>query len=256
MASVRFPGGYTFDPETGELSGNGIPRPSRSGGGSRPSTRTNTSTRNSSYSRNSNLSLWDRFDNFIIGIGNWIASNGENAMSYIAMGCLGLAWIGFAIAIIVTWVQEGFLTALIAGVIGGGIMYLVSGIALAIFYFIDDFILLIVRYIFYNVYTFLVAVLLIFGGTFLELGEQLFSYFNEPDPVEQIIEVPASDANIYYCTASSSLNIRSAPRSDSYVVGSLKPGQEVNVYNFVDGFAKIEYNGSIAYASSSYLKKR
>ncbi len=250
MAGINLPGGYSFDPATGEISGNGIPRSTRSGGNTRASTRTNTSSRSSYY----NLSLWDRINNFFIGIGNWIATNGEAAMTYLSFGLLGLFWIGFAIGIISIWIDEGFIWALIAGIFGGGIMYFISGIALAIFYFIDDFILLIVRYIFYNVYTFLIALAILCGSVFIDNAGDLFSYFSDPDPVEQTVDTPA--LNIYYCTASSSLNVRSAPRKDAYVIGSLRPGQDVQVYNFVDGFAKIDYNGQIAYASSSYLKQR
>lgn len=256
MAEMRFPGGYTFNPETGELQGAGIPR-SR-GTSSRPSTRTNTSSRSYTsypYGRSSGLSLWDRMNNFVINIGNWIATNGEQAMSYLAMGCLGLAWLGFAIGIISIWIEEGFLWALIAGIFGGGIFYMISGIALAVFYFIDDFILLIVRYIFYNIYTLLVALALFVAPVVVDAVSSLdFGSDRRSSQVEE----PASyrTPNIYVCTATSSLNIRSAPRTDAYVIGSLKPGQEVDVFNFVDGFAKITYNSQPAYVSSTYLRKK
>lgn len=250
MAGVNLPGGYSFDPATGEISGNGIPRSTRSGGSTRASTRRNESSRSSYYS----LSLWDRINNFFIGVGNWIATNGERVMTYISFGLLGLFWIGFAISIISVWVDEGFIWALIAGFIGGGIMYFISGIALAIFYFIDDFILLIVRYIFYNVYTFLITLAILFGSVFLDNAGDLFSSFSNPERVEQTVEIQTSST--YYCTASSVLNVRSAPQKDAYVIGTLSPGQEVNVYNFVDGFAKIDFNGQTAYASSSYLQKK
>lgn len=256
MAEVRFPGGYSFNPETGEISGNGIPRSTRSGGSSRPSTRTNSSSRPTYNShRNSSLSLWDRVDNFIIGIGNWIAGNGETAMSYIAMGCLGLAWLGFAIGIILVWVDEGFIWAVVSGIIGGGIMYFISGIALAVFYFIDDFILLIIRYIFYNVWTFLLALAILCGSIFLNNADNLISNLIDSTVVEEAYD-PVIETNLYYCTAYSSLNVRKEPRKNASVVGTLSPGQEVHVYNFVDGFAKISYNGTIAYASSAYLKKK
>ena len=250
MAGINLPGGYSFDPATGEISGNGIPRSTSSGGSSRASTRANTSR---SYYR-SNLSLWDRIDNFIIGIGNWIASNGENAMMRLSMILWGLSWVGFAIGIIAIWIDEGFIWALIAGIIGGGVFYFVSGLALALFFFIDDFILLIVRYIFYNIWTFLIALGILCGSIFLNNADSFLAFDRDP-VVEEVYEQPVT-SNIYYCTASSVLNVRSAPRKDAYVVGSLKPGQEVQVHNFVDGFAKISYNGTIAYASSAYLKKK
>lgn len=250
MAGINLPGGYSFDPATGEISGNGIPRSTRSGGNTRASTRRNSSSRYSYY----NLSLWDRINNFFIGIGNWIATNGEAAMTYVSFGILGLFWLTFAIGIITIWIDEGFIWALIAGFLGGGIMYLVSGITLAVLFFIDDFILLIVRYIFYNVYTFLIALAILCGSIFYDNAGDLFSSFRSTDQVEQTVDTPAE--NIYYCTASSSLNVRSAPRKDAQVIGTLRYGQEVRVYNFIDGFAKIDYNGKIAYASSSYLKKK
>ena len=109
-------------------------------------------------------------------------------------------------------------------------------------------------YIFYNVYTFLIALAVLLGSVFLDNAGSLFSYFDDPDPVEQVVETPSF--NIYYCTASSVLNVRSAPSKDAQVIGTLRAGQEVRVYNFVDGFAKIDYNDRIAYASSSYLKKQ
>lgn len=253
MADIRFPGGYTFNPETGELSGNGIPRPTRTGGSTRASTRANTSAR--SYYSNSNLSLWDRLNNFVIGIGNWIARNGESALSYVAFGCLGLAWIGFVIGIIAIWIDEGFIWAAIAAIFGGGICYILSGLALAVFFFLDDFILLIVRYIFYNIYTLLVAVVLLVGPVVLDAAGRV-DWFSDSDSAQVEMYEPETVANIYVCTASSALNVRSAPNASSYVVGTLRPGQEIEVLNFVSGFAKFRYNGQIAYASSDYLRKK
>lgn len=252
MAGINLPGGYTFDPSTGEISGSGIPRSTRSGGGPRPSTRTNTSSR--SYYSSSSLSLWDRLNNFVIGIGNWIARNGESAMMRVSVILWGLSWLVFAIGIIAVWIDEGFIWALIAGIIGGGIFYFISGLALAVFYFLDDFILLIVRYIFYNIYTLLVAVALLVGPVVLDaVGNVSWFSDSEPDHVEMY--EPERVANIYVCTASSALNVRISPSTSSPVVGTLSPGEQVEVLNFVSGFAKIRYDGQIAYASSDYLKK-
>ena len=253
MAGINFPGGYTFDPATGEISGNGIPRSTSSGGRPRASTRTNTSSR--SYYSSSNLSLWDRLNNFVIGIGNWIARSGESAMSYIAFGCLGLAWLGFVIGIIAIWIDEGFIWAVVVAIFGGGIWYILSGLALALFFFIDDFILLIVRYIFYNIYTLLVAIVLLVGPVVLDAVGHI-SLFSDSDSAQVEMYEPESSPNIYVCTASSALNVRSAPNTSSYVVGTLRPGQEREVLNFVSGFAKIRYGGQIAYASSEYLRKK
>lgn len=60
----------------------------------------------------------------------------------------------------------------------------------------------------------------------------------------------------YECTARKSLKVRNAPNVSAQQIGSLMAGEVVEVYEIVDGFAKIRYNGNDGYASMEYLKKK
>ena len=60
----------------------------------------------------------------------------------------------------------------------------------------------------------------------------------------------------YVCTARKSLKVRISPDANAQQIGSLMSGEEVDVYEVVDGFAKILFNGSEGYASIKYLKQK
>ena len=60
----------------------------------------------------------------------------------------------------------------------------------------------------------------------------------------------------YVCTARKSLKVRTAPDANAQQIGSLMSGEEVEVYEIVDGFAKIRFNGSDGYASIEYMRKK
>lgn len=55
-------------------------------------------------------------------------------------------------------------------------------------------------------------------------------------------------------TSSSNLNVRKGPSTKYAKIGSLKNGTIVNVISVSNGWAKINYNGTVAYCSASYLK--
>ena len=61
----------------------------------------------------------------------------------------------------------------------------------------------------------------------------------------------------YYCTATE-LNVRYSPSGNARVIGKLKKGDEIYVYeekNTAD-FAKIRYNDGVAYVSNKYITKK
>ena len=60
----------------------------------------------------------------------------------------------------------------------------------------------------------------------------------------------------YVCTARKSLKVRTSPDANAQQIGSLMAGEEVDVYEIVDGFAKIRCNGSEGYASMKYLRQK
>lgn len=55
--------------------------------------------------------------------------------------------------------------------------------------------------------------------------------------------------------ASVSLNVRSAPSAKAKIIGALSKGQEIEVYSFTNGWAKIQYKEAQAYVSAKYIEK-
>ena len=60
----------------------------------------------------------------------------------------------------------------------------------------------------------------------------------------------------YICTAKKSLKVRTKPAVSSSQIGSIMAGEEVEVYEIIDGFARIRYNDNDGYVSIRYLKKK
>lgn len=60
----------------------------------------------------------------------------------------------------------------------------------------------------------------------------------------------------YVCTARKSLKVRTAPDVNAQQIGSLMSGEEVEVYEIVGDFARIQFNGSEGYASIKYLQQK
>lgn len=60
----------------------------------------------------------------------------------------------------------------------------------------------------------------------------------------------------YICTASKSLKVRAKPNGSAKQIGSLAAGEEVEVYEIVGDFARIQFNGSEGYASTKYLQQK
>uniref|UniRef100_UPI00403F3482 N-acetylmuramoyl-L-alanine amidase n=1 Tax=Anoxybacillus sp. FSL W8-1294 TaxID=2954655 RepID=UPI00403F3482 len=71
-----------------------------------------------------------------------------------------------------------------------------------------------------------------------------------PDLIEQ------GKTNIQGTVTTSSLNVRQTPSATGTLVGTLKRGQVVDVYDINGYWAKIAYNGQFAYVHKTYLKLR
>jgi len=65
----------------------------------------------------------------------------------------------------------------------------------------------------------------------------------------------SASLSVYKVTARSGLNVRSGPGTNYGRIGGLTNGAEIQVQSIDGGWAKIDYNGSTAYASASYLQK-
>jgi hypothetical protein len=239
---IKLPGGVLFDPETGEIQGGNFGHPPTAVRGLSQSARHNI------YRQSYNL--WDRFNDFISEIGDWIAIHSEMITNYCGLGLFVLSWIGFALAIISIWMSEGFIWALLAGVIGGGIFYYVSMILLGIFIFVMNIVLAIIRYLFYNAYTFLIPILLVIVLCF---SSRIDILQNRTTSVSN--SVVSLQPN-YYCDVNTTLNVREYPRANAQVIGQLKRNEEIYVYSVDNNFAKIDFKGRIAYVSNNYLKPK
>lgn len=116
--------------------------------------------------------------------------------------------------------------------------------------FIISLILKVVRFIFWNGWTLLIALTLAIGGwAYAAYSSPSYDY----TPVTET-EVYTPTYDKYRCTAAV-LNVRIHPNKTSRVLGTLRKGQEVEVIDKEDGFAAIEYNGQRGYASLKYLNK-
>ncbi len=251
---------HGFNPSTGDIEDLPIPAPPRL-----QQTQSSRSSRevvfnsSSRSSTNRPRSLWDRiygvwdsFDDIILEIGNFFAGLTENIVEWASGSIFILEWIGFAIFVISIWVNEGFVWALVAGLIGGGIFYYISFLVAIVIAWILFFVVAILRFIFYRAWSFVLVLALVGGVIAYEaVGIQKFRHL-----VEEAHSSPHSTTP-YYCTASSVLNVREAPDRNARVIGTLSHGEQVDVYDFTSsGFARINFHGREAYVSEKYISSR
>lgn len=199
--------------------------------------------------------LWRRMNNAIQGFGEWIDDIIDSASNpvvwTIIIGIIGA--IGLITAAIST---DSIFWGIVVVFFGLGIGYYVVFIGGTVISFIVRFILYIFRYLFYNIYTVILAVLIAVG---IIIGPWINELIDNSYGAETVVVVPNVKTEVtttYYCTASSILNIRSSPNEHAKVIGAIRRGQSVQVYNIVDGYAKFKYGSGYGYASVKYLNKQ
>lgn len=82
------------------------------------------------------------------------------------------------------------------------------------------------------------------------------SSVDKPTTTKKVKQTTTVSKTIYYCTATSGVNVRYTPASNSTIVGKLKHGQAVEVLEKGTSFTKISYNhskGETAWVSTKYL---
>lgn len=233
-----------FDPIKGTFSGVQAPKIQSN---YNPSSSGSYTGSYSSY-RSRNYNLWDRFNDAIKSIGNWIDDIIEPVSKWITIIAYVIAAIG-----LICWVfNDSNILYIILRIFGA---YIIGGIGfyvIAICCFLIGLSLKCVRFLFWNAWTLIIALVLGIGGW-------AYSAYDSPSfthsPTEEQTKVytpPTYDK--YRCTAAV-LNVRSHPNETSRVLGTLRKGQEVEVIDKVNGFAAIKYNGQRGYASLKYLNK-
>lgn len=198
--------------------------------------------------------LWRRMNNAIEGFGeridDSIDSVSDSSVWTIIIGIIGA--IGLIAAAIST---DSIFWGIVVAFFGLGIGYYVVIIGGVVISFIARSILYIFRYLFYNIYTVILAILITVG---IIIGPRINELIDNRPGAETGVVAPNANTEVsttYYCTASSVLNIRSAPNGDAKVIGTIKHGQSIQVYNIVDGYAKFKYGSGYGYASTKYLRK-
>ena len=199
--------------------------------------------------------LWRRMNNAIQGFGEWIDDIIDSASNpvvwTIIIGIIGA--IGLITAAIST---DSIFWGIVVVFFGLGIGYYVVFIGGTVISFIVRFILYIFRYLFYNIYTVILAILITVG---VIIGPRINELIDNRSGAKTVVVAPKVNTEVtttYYCTASGVLNIRSSPNKDAKVIGTIKKGQSVQVYDIVNGYAKFKYGSGYGYASVKYLNKQ
>ncbi len=199
---------------------------------------------NYSFFSKRNYNLWDRFNDAIKSIGNWIDDIIEPVSGWITIITYAFAAIG-----LICWVfNDSNIFYIILRIFGACIIGGIGFYVIAIGCFLIGLLLKCVRFLFWNAWTLLIALILGIGGwAYSAYGSPSFT-----NSLTEQTEVYTPIHEKYRCTAAV-LNVRIHPNKTSRVLGTLRKGQVVEVIDKENGFASIEYNGQRGYASLKYL---
>lgn len=196
-------------------------------------------------------SLWERFDNFISNIGDWFEDNAEDAGDILAIILFGIYVLAAIVTVVYIWYDDGFWAALLAAAISAALAYvcfLIIGILMAI----CKVVMGLFRWYFLNGCSFLIVNIAIAITTFFCVTSNSSNTYNNTKQTE--ISVPATTE--YVCTANEFINIRVSPNTKANVLGRVKRGESVYVYEIKNGFAKVKYGSGYGYANANYIKKK
>lgn len=115
-----------------------------------------TQVRNSSSS--DTFFLWDWFNDFVIGIGNFIAGSTEIIIGILTWIIIIIGAIIGILLVVDIWSEHSFIVAALLTMLGGTILYYVFMIIIFVMYCVVSLSLAIVRYIFYDAFTLLLAI--------------------------------------------------------------------------------------------------
>ncbi len=68
-----------------------------------------------------------------------------------------------------------------------------------------------------------------------------------------LVVVSAMAENNYKVTSSSRLNVRKAPSTSGQILGTFESGQQIEVLDIDNGWAKVKFNGKTGYVSTKYI---
>lgn len=208
---------------------------------------TSTYTSYSSLDNSCHTSLWSRFNNGVASIGNCFADKSQIVLGLLSLIAMAIIFIICVANVIVTWIEQGFWSALfiafIAGVVGVVLWY----VAAFVIVIGVNVVMYGLRFVFWNAWTLLIVIMISIGGWWY-IAANRHSY-----PTSHV-GTTMPTYNRYRCTTKA-LNVRIYPNKKSKKIGVLRRGQEVEVFDIEDSFAAIEYNGQRGYVSLKYLDK-
>lgn len=114
-----------------------------------------------SFHDDDDIGLWQRLDRFVANIGYWLSENRDSICNNISIGAYLLCWGLFAFVVISVWVNEGFFSALLAGLLGGFIVYYAAAILMFIILFALQIIFRLLRVLFISIYHLLLGIALL-----------------------------------------------------------------------------------------------
>ena len=173
--------------------------------------------------------------------GNWL----QNAGAWIWNNLIWLPWVATAVVAIIMLIDDGFNWTFVGVCIGGAI---ISAIMMVVIEIIKSILIWL-----WKIKWVVVAIGVLILARTIYVSNFKYSGFSQTPTVEQ----PTSYQPNYYCNASE-LNIRSTASANGTIIGKIKRGDEIYVYDENDtaDFAKIRYNNEIAYVSNKYITKK
>lgn len=190
-------------------------------------------------------SVWTRMDNAVRSFGNWF----DDIIPTISNWGIGIVALIGLIGLISFVFKDWNIFYMIFRFIGACIMGYIGAIIIGIGAFIVGLGLKLLRFCLWNIYTLLLALALI-GGV------GIYSYANSTPhtSASTAYEEPIKQTVSYEVTAYE-LNVRTQPSKNSSVAGKLHKKDNIEVYDIVNGFAAIDYNGSRCYVSEKYIRR-
>ena len=237
-------GGYELNPRDLTLNiksnvGNNMPPPIR------PQSSIYTST-TSYYSP----SFWERINNGVAAIGEWLQDTGSWLIPVIAAAIPAIGGIIWALVVVVSeFSKHGFWNGLLALIF----VAIIATIAFYILMFavgILSKVVYLLAYIFTNAWTLLIALVLA-GGIWLFVALKNTDH-SPKHKYQPRTEQTTPTVTRYRCTATV-LNVRASASTQSKVLGTIRKGETVNVIDFEGDFAKINWRSQTAYVSRRYI---
>lgn len=192
----------------------------------------------------------------VASIGDWMKDNSEKLAFGVGILIFVIAFIISLVTVIGTWIDAGFWKALWKG-IGAVIILSILYYVVMIVAGVGNYVVKGLSYAFKHIYVLELLVLVFLGLAYVNSSRWEIDTIGIANRRTVQTEQPPQQPQTtdYKCTASKALNVRMAPQSNAKAIGSIKSGEVVQVYEIVDGFARIKYNGQDGYASLQYLQQ-